>query len=178
MTKVQVLSAVAPAKIDWLQAAGGELLVTQHAPPTSEQELKLSGQIAIAPGQHTVAAPLVDYTGAAVRPLELRVYRQPDVQVSAVAGEGDWAETAQVEVGQYRQGLGRLAVAYLRLSAKAVNPPSLTVQPNLSVPLGTFLVRLVPGETQWSVEIDTALDMESGLLDDSGSSCRRNWSYR
>jgi hypothetical protein len=165
VTSLVVLEGDRPAPAQWQQSADGTLIVALNQPPQARQRLELVGRFALDRGRRTFEAPLVELVGAAQSELTVNIYRQPDVELRLAADQRAWTRTDGPDLGSYRNGRGRLAGVFRKGTAAATAAPDITLSPNRPELAGVLLTRLIPGDSDWDVEIDCALDVRSGSLD-------------
>ncbi|MCI0362210.1 MAG: hypothetical protein L0211_27335 [Planctomycetaceae bacterium] len=165
VTSVQVFSGGNEVPADWGQTADGLVLITPHQPPMTEQELRLLGRVPNKSDDPASTVPLVEFVGASKSELELRVFRQADVRLAVMADPKSWKPSTEIPLGQHQTALGRLAAAFRQAPGSPRRPPAIEIQPNQPQAFGHLLVRLIPGEPAWSVEVDAVVELESGVLD-------------
>ncbi len=165
VSSVQLSAGGAAIRADWSQSPEGDLLITQHHVPLAGQQLKITARMPVERAKQSVTAPQIVYASATHRQRRLRLFRQSDVRLTATYDTAVWSADETAVLGDHHSGLGRLALALEGRSDALDHPPLITVEPNEPEISGYVLTRLVPGDGPWEVEIETALDVQRGLLD-------------
>jgi len=165
VSSLEVLALGASVRADWTQSADGGVTITQHQSPTGNQQIKITARRPLPKGAPILSAPRIEYVGAKHGSQHVRIFRQSDVSLNVTADSRHWTAESAASLGQFQDGLGRLAAAYRGAAGSFVAPPTVAVESNDPIVGGHVLTRLVPAEGTWGVEIDVALELDKGELD-------------
>jgi hypothetical protein len=110
--------------------------------------------------------PHIFLQDATTRSYQIRVFRQPGVQVRVQEATGMQPEPG-VAKDTYVDGLGRLVAAYkVDLTPEKPRPSAkLRVTRNRPVTRGFLITTLDYGEEQWLVNVDLSLHISNGIVD-------------
>jgi hypothetical protein len=164
VVRLEVREGERMIRAQWNQAADGSLIVQLAEPPPPAMEIAVVAQTTHSlPG--SLALPLVQYPGAGEDDLSVRLYRQPDAQFDLPTQTPSWKREEHPAHGRYEGGLGRLVGVLRRVGEATAPAPQLAVAAMPHELAGVVLTRLVPGPTNWQLDVQCLLEVEAGVLE-------------
>jgi len=173
-TSVRLVQGGRPAAVRWLQQPDGLLWLTLLEPPAADQELSVVADLPL-PRMRTrlpLAAPrLHDAVGESSI---LRIFRQPEIGVQLESPAG-WTLADDFEAGVYQPGRGRLVATLRNEGAIGDTQPIVSRTTNRPEVKGFAFIRAHEADGDWRGEVDLALEVKGGVLDDLRLTIPDSW---
>lgn len=173
VTDVSVTQRGRAAASRWEQQADGSIRVTMLEPPESEQTLVIVAETSLQKDKATFRLPHILLNEIERRPMQLRLFRQRDAQVTVEAAE-DW-KSSNESLGEFRdEKKGRLCASFVGDASRA-RTPSISIMPNRPRLSGRMLIHMGRADGDWSWDAEVDLQIAGGVVDELSLSVPAEW---